>query len=107
MDDKSDTRINEEQGLAWKVSFSILVVVGWFIFLIFWLFFLCQELCMRAKYHNIPAIYLHFRCGRRGPPDVLGVEKTIICVKRNVKEERIPLARLGLDNHGGKRHYFF
>lgn len=31
------------QGLAWRVSFSILVAVGWLVFLILWLFFYAKN----------------------------------------------------------------
>ena len=43
MSDESHDMINETKGLAWKVSLSILVGVGWLVFLVVWLFFYAKK----------------------------------------------------------------
>ncbi|KYK21725.1 hypothetical protein AYK25_03175 [Thermoplasmatales archaeon SM1-50] len=43
MGEKSDASKNEMKGLAWSMSFSILVVVGWLVFLVLWLFFYAKN----------------------------------------------------------------
>jgi hypothetical protein len=34
---------NETEGLAWRISLSILVAVGWLVFLLIWLFFYANQ----------------------------------------------------------------
>lgn len=43
MTEESVTMKNETAGLAWRVSFSILVGVGWLVFLVLWLFFYAKD----------------------------------------------------------------
>ncbi len=43
MNEESVPMKEETEGLAWRVSLSILVGVGWLVFLILWLFFYAQH----------------------------------------------------------------
>lgn len=43
MDEETVFMKEETEGLAWRVSLSILVGVGWLVFLILWLFFYAQH----------------------------------------------------------------
>jgi hypothetical protein len=43
MSNETHDMINETKGLAWRVSLSILVGVGWLVFLIVWLFFYTKK----------------------------------------------------------------
>ena len=43
MSDETHDIINETKGLAWRVSLSILVGVGWLVFLVVWLFFYAKK----------------------------------------------------------------
>ena len=43
MSDETHDMIHEKKGLAWRVSLSILVGVGWLVFLVVWLFFYAKK----------------------------------------------------------------
>ncbi len=43
MDEEPSIKKNEIEGLAWRISSSILVVVGWLVFLLLWLFFYADQ----------------------------------------------------------------
>lgn len=43
MNEEAQKIQNETEGLAWRVSGSILVAVGWLVFLLVWLFFYARE----------------------------------------------------------------
>jgi hypothetical protein len=43
MNEESHEMKNESKGLAWRVSLSILVGVGWLVFLVLWLFFYAKN----------------------------------------------------------------
>ena len=48
MSDESQHLVNEK-GLAWRVSLSILVGIGWIVFLILWLFFYAETYVWEQK----------------------------------------------------------
>lgn len=48
MSDESQHLVNEK-GLAWRVSLSILVGIGWLVFLILWLFFYSETYAWEQK----------------------------------------------------------
>jgi hypothetical protein len=43
MDEGTSCMKNETEGLAWRISLSILVGVGWLVFLLLWLFFYSSQ----------------------------------------------------------------
>jgi len=50
---EEDEEIMETPGLAWRVSLSIIVSIGWLVFLILWLFFYASDFNV---YQNIAII---------------------------------------------------
>ena len=51
----NDEQYSTEKGLRWQVSFSIIGSIGWFIFLILWLFLYASDY---SAYRNIAIILL-------------------------------------------------
>ena len=81
MSDETHDMINETKGLAWRVSLSILVGVGWLVFLIVWLFFFAKKYAWE-KNVAIFLVSLLFLIG------ILGVPWTYWALKKQTAVEK-------------------
>jgi hypothetical protein len=82
MDEESSKIKNRTEGLGWRVSLSILIGVGWLVFLILWLFFYAYPLSEWEKNVAILLMSLLVICG------ILGIPWAIWAIRNQSAQEK-------------------